>query len=316
MRKSLVALLIAAAAAWASLPASAQFVLRNGPVSLGVSPLATLISYDYTTFTYVGVSLAGVGDAVVQGVWSEGWGVSAGSTSGWASYDYGLPTDLTLNSFYFDASTNTAISVAQVGGLPLEVTHRFVPSPSNAQGGLFEVIVTLRNLGTTPLTDLRYVRVVDWDVPPTPYYELITVGGLPAANVYQVHNNGFSRPDPLVPTSGFGGFPETTNVDDFGPDDQGVYFQLRFGDLPAGASRTFSLFYGAAYSEAAAMGLLAAVGAEVYSLAQPSSDPTGNTFILAFKGVGGTPLGVIPEPTTLTLLATGLVPLALRRRRA
>jgi hypothetical protein len=54
----------------------------------------------------------------------------------------------------------------------------------------------------------------------------------------------------------------------------------------------------------------------VYSLAQPNTG-AGNTFILAFKGIGGTPLGgpVIPEPGTWALMLSGLAPVALRLRK-
>ena len=67
---------------------------------------------------------------------------------------------------------------------------------------------------------------------------------------------------------------------------------------------------------------LAAVGAEVYSFGQcnPASTACGSlgdpmTFIFGFAGVGGTPVGTIPEPGTLALFGSGLAGAIARRYR-
>ncbi len=302
-----------------ALPALAQTVLTSGPVQIGIGSKGSLIAYDNVLQDYVGLSLGGArsGEAIFVGLEYEAWGVSA---SGTVAGDSWLSPLGNLNLLSFTATPTTATSVTSVSSLPdLVVAHHFSPAVSSSMGALYEVQVVLANLSNTnTLTDLRYVRVVDWDVPPAEFSEYITVGGLPASNVALVHNNGFATSDPLVSTSAIGTFPANTNVSDWGPRDQGVYFLLQFGDLAPGAMKRFSMFYGAAYDEATAMSMLTSVGAEVYSLAQPDGSPTGNTFILAFKGVGGTPLGdqpVIPEPGTWALMLSGIAPVVWRLRR-
>ena len=66
-----------------------------------------------------------------------------------------------------------------------------------------------------------------------------------------------------------------------------------FGALGAGATKSFTIYYGAAGTEVGAEPAMDAVGAEVYSLAQPDTEDgatlgTPNTFVVAFSGVGGT----------------------------
>jgi hypothetical protein len=307
LRWFLVAVLCAAL----TVPTIAGTVLTAGPVQLGIRDDGALIEWDGILLDYIGLKLAGQGDAVTPGNPYEAWGVAASGIAGGAPY----VGNLTLVSFTTVGSTAT--SVVTLGTLPdLQVTHLFEPAVWDGNGALFKVTVSMANLGSSTLTDLRYVRVVDFDVPPTIFSETITVGGLPATNLLLVHNDGFATADPSAVTSPIGSFPPNTNVSDWGPDDQGTYVLLGFGDLAANAVKQFTMFYGAAYNESAAMNMLTAVGAEVYSLAQPASG-AGNTFILAFKGIGGTPLGgpVIPEPGTWALMLSGLAPVALRLRK-
>jgi type IV pilus assembly protein PilY1 len=109
---------------------------------------------------------------------------------------------------------------------------------------------------------------------------------------------------------------EDTNFTDVGPFDHGASFTFGFGALAAGATKTFSIFYGAAASEAAALAALAAVGAEgIYSFGQPSGAriPGFPTFIFGFGGVGAPP--IVPEPATLFLLGGGLATVMVRRYR-
>jgi hypothetical protein len=183
-----------------------------------------------------------------------------------------------------DPDTSTAV---------MRVTHDYRPSP--ATPNLYEVIVTIENLGAAAI-EPRYRRVMDWDIEPSAFSEYVTIQGTAGAdNVLFANSNGFETADPLVTPD-----PWTFEGDavDEGPNDHGALFDFGFDSLPAGESMSFNTYYGAAGNETAANAALAAVGAEVYSYGQPSYDyeanepldPTigsPNTFIFAFAGVGG-----------------------------
>lgn len=276
----------------------AAAVISNGPVSLGVNDEGHLI-YDG-----VGLTLSGVGDALCPGCYCEGWGIAGNGISGGRSEDDGMDRgNLTVDSF--SATASTATSVVHVTTLPaLVVTHVFAPSAASPTT-LFEAKVTITNTGGTTITDIRYRRVMDWDVPPTEFNEYVTIGGLPARNLLFSNDNGFRPVDPLVNVTGtdIAGCGETTNFRDCGPYDHGALFDFGFGDLAPGASKTFSIFYGAAATESAAMTALTAVGAEIYSLGQSNGGQiTGSpaTFIFGFKGVGGSPIGRPTAVPTMT----------------
>jgi type IV pilus assembly protein PilY1 len=165
---------------------------------------------------------------------------------------------------------------------------------------------------------------MDWDIEPNYFNEYVTIQGADAAtNVLLATNDGFRDSSPFS-------FSQTVfplvegDFSDIGPDDIGAQFDFTFGALAAGETRTFEIFYGAAPTEGLASGALVAVGAEVYSLAQPDSDILGTgfdgqyetaTFIFAFAGVGGDPIIPFPEPSTCTLFGIGLAMLTVVARR-
>ena len=296
-------------------------VITSGDVSMGINDTGEL------NFTGVGIALAGLGDGISPGCDCEGWGVAVnGSIAGGASQSNPNPGNLTISPFTSTASTAT--SVVTLTSLPtLSVTQAYAPSASSA---LFQNTVTITNTGAA-VTDLLYTRVMDWDIPPTEFSEMVTIQGVGATNLVLSHDNGFENVDPLASASTIAIMSGTTNANftDFGPDDHGAYFLFNFGTLAANSSKTFNIFYGAAGSEAAALAALGTVGAEVYSLGQSNGSVTGSdfttgtpgTFIFGFAGVGGTPLpppdgGTVPEPATLllTLLGLGLSALFLRKK--
>jgi DNA-binding transcriptional ArsR family regulator len=195
----------------------------------------------------------------------------------------------------------------------LGIEHRFRPSP--ASRALFDVEVTLTNLGGTPLERVRYARGMDWDVQPTSFHEHVTIDALsprPTALVASC-NNGFGEPLPHAilglgnPFFGqssscvsglVGGAancpvrrgPPHGTVLDAPPCDQGATFLFDFGLLPPHSRKSFHVFYGATDSESEALAALQAVGAQTWSIAQPSTtggrdDGVPATFMFAFSRV-------------------------------
>lgn len=225
-------------------------------------------------------------DGTAPGCLCEGWGVAdaISTQTGQANEAIGGVTNITPISFA--ATADTAVSVVQIGSTFL-VTHDYHPSPITPN--LYEVVVTIENISSADV-DVRYRRVMDWDIEPTPFAEFVTIQGTAgAANVLFASDNGFALANPLTAP---GSINFTGDAIDNGPADHGALFDLGFGLLAAGEKTSFTTFYGAAESESAALAALVAVGAEVYSLGQPSTPDgatagTPNTFIFAFKDVGG-----------------------------
>lgn len=276
-------------------------IISNGVVQLGIHPQGHLnvpggAPSSGTGTTDVGLRYVPTGaEATAPGCLCEGWGVADATTgmTGHANEDDGI-VNLTPVSFVTTAST--AVSVVTVsggGGQQLEVTHDYHPSP--ATPNLYEVTVTIRNTGTAPIGDLRYRRVMDWDVEPTAFAEFVTIQGGGAVNLLDDNNDGFAVANPLGPdTSGFVSV-VSGNFTDVGPRDHGARFDFGFGPLAVGAVRTFQTFYGAAGTESAAVAAITAALVEVYSFGQPNGGQTTgapNTFIFGFGQVGGTPVGV------------------------
>lgn len=279
-------------------------------------------------------------DGTAPGCLCEGWGVSASGISGYANVSTDGVVNLTSTGFSSTASTATAS--VKVTSLPaLTVTQAYAPATeAGAAGVLFKDTVTITNTGLATLTDVKYVRVMDWDIPPTEFNEVVTIKGVPGAlynaitnpggNLELSHDDGFESANPLDAVSDALN-PGTTNTDftDLlgSTSDHGAFFRFRFGDLAAGESKTFSIYYGATTTEASALTALGAVGIELFSLGQSSSGtgPTVGdpfTFIFGFKGVGGIvvvpPTGAVPEPSTYGLIGAALLGAVvyLRRRRA
>jgi len=360
--------IIMASAAWGQ----AVITLPSGNVSLGLglygelgncagadcgSTLAAgtpgLPANSNNTVPYVGDAgnLAGLpygiylkgqnADSVTPGCFCEGWGAaytpSVGSPiQGNSSNANGGNSNLTSNSFISTSTTATAVSTITGGNL--QVTQAFAPASGTGGNWLFEDTVTLQNTGATTDTNVEYARSTDWDINPTEFNEIETLGGWGATNLAYSVNNGFCDDDPLTLQASCAAISTTkgsswtdTNFTQNGVADQGSSFLFNFGSLAAGATYTFDIFYGAADNNADALAALGAVGAEVYVLGY-ASDGAGctgtspcvggaanlnsGTWMFAFKGVGGTVIGSAPEPASLFLCGGGLLALgALRLRR-
>lgn len=260
----------------AARPASGQAVIANASVQLGINREGNLI------YNGIGLHLAGVGDGIAPGCSCEGWGVAGSGIAGTTSLDNGGIVNITPESF--DSTATTATSVVHVTSLPaLRVTHTFRPS---VVPGLFEGVVTIANTGSVAITDVRYSRAMDWDVPPTEFMEHVTIAGVPSPKVLFSNDNGFATPNPLVNPDPLRSGTNNVSFQDSGPGDHGAFFTFGFGDLAPGSSVTFSIFYGATTSEVSALSALAAVGAEIYSLGQSNGGKISGepgTFIFGYR---------------------------------
>ena len=268
--------------------------IDNGTVLLGINPEGHLNIRD-AAGSPAGDRDAGLhflptrAEGTSAGCDCEGWGIAdaASGIAGHANVSVGGVRNLDLVEF--SSTATTARSVVSVDDA-IEVTHDFRPSPRT--DSLFEIGVTIENTSAAALDDIRYRRVMDWDIEPTPFQEFVTVDTGNAANLRFASNHGFANPNPLTPPTDSG---QTGSFEDAGPADQGALFDFAFGPLAPGEQVTFRVFYGAARTETDAVAALAAAGAEVYSFGQPNTADGAaigapNTFILAFADVGGQPL--------------------------
>jgi hypothetical protein len=201
----------------------------------------------------------------------------------------------------------------------LSVEHEFRPVPGVPH--LYAIDVTVTNITAVnsdnpnlyygPVSPV-YRRVMDWDVEPTAFSEYVTIaspGDVIPQEIRFTSNDGFGSPDPFDPVSDLGA---VGLFEDYGPADHGAMIEIDLGTLhPALSPRvTFTMYYGAAPDETTALAALAAVGAELYSLAQPDT-PTGattgepNTFIWGYKaGEGGYTPPTIMVATTVAASTT------------
>ena len=278
--------------------ARASAVIGNGVVQLGVSDFGNLNAEG------VGVLYRPTGnDGTIAGCLCEGWGAGnadadpAEQFSGFANADRGTET---ADSVSFTSTLETATSVSTVGGGRLEVMHEYAPFAGNSS--LMEGKVTLRNLGTSTMGDVRYTRLMDWDIAPTEFSEFVTIRRGTTQSLRFSGDNGFVSGDPFEARGEM--YPGTTNADftDSGPGDHGAVFDFGFGALAPGESTTFFIYYGAAGTTADADVAVSAAGAEVYSYGKPDAGgaPNNNlnTFIFAFRGVGGA--AIIPPSLALS----------------
>ena len=246
-------------------------IISNGTVQLGINQEGQL-NVPSDTPSWGGVRSLGLrfvptnAEATAPGCLCEGWGAADAITgvSGAANQAQGI-WGMIAESFVADASTATCVVNIQD---MLRVTHFYHPSASL---NLYRADVAITNISPDPV-ELLYRRVMDWDVEPTTFWEYVTVDTGVALNLVYTSNNGFASADPLEGPSDLG---YTGSFTDIGPADHGALFDFNFGTLPAGETKEFTIFYGAAATEAEAHIALGDVGAEAYSFGHPAlrTDP-------------------------------------------
>lgn len=293
-----------------------------GGVAVNTSGFTTGVAYKFPDGSFR--------DATAPGCFCEGWGVSVnGTASGYAnvSTDFGA-NNLTVDSFASTATTAT--SIVHLTSLPgITVKQEYLPA-TNAPDVLFRNHVTITNTTGGAVSDVKYVRVMDWDVPPSEFQEFVTILGTATTTLLErSHNNGFNTANPLGGDSSLDASTEDVDFTDFfsvnSGGDHGAYFRFNFGSLADNESQEFDIFYGAAANQSDALAAIGLESIELLSLGQSSTfdnlgqplvNDDGPTFIFGFAGVGGTPI-TVPEPGSLALLGAAFLGLAaIRRRRA
>jgi hypothetical protein len=249
-----------------------SIVLSNGTVDIGVGRFGSIDDPGG-----VGLRLHGQPqtESVLYRCWCEGWGVGVlGGIGGSVTAQLGAK-DLSVEDF--SVIGNLAMSrVSVLGGL--EVTDTVYPSVSP---NLFTMQVIVANTGAAPLTPVRYRRVVDWDLNQCPGYETVQQRAGDTSFISGVTNDGYADPDPSSPLTdrGINGW-----FIDNGPADDGVLIEVDPGTINPGSSKMFTIYYGVATGEAAALSAVDAVGAQVYSLGQINTDGSRFTAIMALDG--------------------------------
>ncbi len=296
--------LVAGLLALAASGVSAQAIIQNSQVQLGVEQFGALNVGGGTPSTGDGTTVVGLrsvrtnSDSTSPGCECEGWGVGLRSTGqfGQSNNDVGGVQNLSLVSF--SSTATTAVSVVNVlnaAGAPiLRVTHDYHPIAGTPY--LYEVLVSITNLTGAALIsgDLVYRRVMDWDIP-TPGSESVSIQGVPAAlglsngsNLYRSDNNGFNPGNPFVFDS-FGLKDQNfVNIND----DHGALFDFEFEGLLDGATRTFATYYGVAPDKATA------------DLARSLVDGDGSTVDIALYSYGSCFSGSVGAAACDPLLGT------------
>jgi uncharacterized repeat protein (TIGR01451 family) len=278
-------------------------VISNGTVQLGVTKFGSL-NYNCVSnadpvcpapsatenVDEVGLRFQPLNlDSTSPGCLCEGWGVAdaAGGLTGSANEASGN-VNVTVDSFS-SPSPDRAVSTVTVAdpalpGFQLQVTQDYAPTALSPN--FFLDTVTVTNTGSNPVADLRYRRVMDWDVEPTAFSEYVTSKGTSAQLLFN-SDDGFATADPLAGPSyidsevvcgpGYTGVCEYTDLGSggtfaggAGPDDIGGLYDFGFGALNPGESRVFTVLYGAAPGETDAINALTAIGAQIYSLGESS----------------------------------------------
>ena len=278
----------------------ANAIISNGTVQLGVWAEGHLNVPGGTPSSGGGNTTVGLrfmptnAEATADGCTCEGWG-AADATSAVSGYANDDDAVVNLTPVSFVVTDDTAVSTVDIGST-MRVVHNYHPSSGTAN--LYQVDVSITNTSGSPI-HLLYRRVMDWDIEPTAFDEYVTMVPGVAPELVFTSDDGFASANPLAGPSDIG------NVGAFvdaGPADHGALFDFDFGTLDPGWTKQFQTFYGGAATEVDALAALTAVGAQAYSLGQPSSEGgpnlgTPNTFMFAFGGVSSVPVVLNPVDT-------------------
>ena len=255
-------------------PARANAVISDGVFSVGVGPDGEL----YDNSTGIGFRRLSDGyDPLAPGTPRDSWGVSANGNGAYADYeDFGTSGIASTSSF----GSSSGNVVSNVLGGTLSVTQAY----SFAATNVLQIATTVTN--TSAVTQaVLFQRDVDWDVAPTAFHEN-TFG--PAIAGGKGIIGGYS-------SSCAAGCNQTSDL--------GGGIMLNLGKLSAGASDSFSYFYGLSQAGENVNGLntdLNNVGA-AYIVSTQSSEHG------AYPNLGANSAAIAATVTSVSSIANGSV---------
>ncbi len=295
--------------------ASASAIIDNGVVSLGVNdkgqltvangPPSANCAYAYGSATAlskrVTLRYLPTGDEAMDCDFEgEGWGAAYnGVMAGWIDNSDSTSTGVTVGSFTSTASTAT--SVTTIGDL--QITHAFHPS---SDANVYQVDVTLRNVGVVAASNVQYRRTMDWGSAGSGSdINYVSIDSLPAGGTPPVllsysstRNLAASPSNPFTTPTGVSGPPAGPPVvRKFG--DEGSLFDFHFGTLAPAQEKTFTLFYGAAGTKAALSSSLTSVGATFVAYSEAWEGPSGSGPPWGSPVTFGLAIGSMPAPVGL-----------------
>lgn len=279
-------------------------------------------------------------DGTSPGARWEGWGAGAiddrnNNAYGFAFFGSEDPSvdlpNVILKSFVVDAtSIKSTVWVLDSSSVPmLEVTHLYGPTAGATNKYLFQALVTVTNISGSELRDVRYRRIMDWDIlnnmsgvnidlqgvstssaqgtQPPKVYQVCDNGGSTNLNINNNRGSGSTaqNPNPFLNCSAISS-PRNVDVTKDGGSigaNLGASFNFQLGDLGCNESAVFYIYYGAAGSNQELKDAFSLVGAPIYSLGYDNKYPT-LAYGFGFKGVSGS--SVAPTlPTKVASLPGG-----------
>jgi len=226
-------------------------------------------------------------DPISPGAPREAWGISAGSSVGFADTKFG-PLHLSTTARTFTSSSGQITTFLQSGAtnlLQVVQKYSFVPGAGN----ILKILTTVTNV-TASNQAVYYSRNVDWDINPTFFNNTV----IPAYSspILQASFSGEEAPSPLAL---FANVAPTTGGTMTG--DLGAGMRINLGTLLPGQSTTFDVFHGISLGTQTRSNLasqLVTAGANVFVASGDSTDHVNS----AAMGFGFEP-AVVPLPSSV-----------------
>ena len=239
----------------------------------------------------------------------------AGQSAGQVDAFFGLINITSAPATFTGAGGTTTSTYTPPATAPLlQVQHVFAFAADN----VLQVAVTVTNVSGGALAAVEYRRVVDFDVAINSgggFLDDTATANARPADLVDSSADGFAFPDPA---SSVGSPSFTSGGGSVGPAEVGALFDVGIGPMAAGASQSFTLYYGLNtgpnQDEAALRTQMTGLGASY--IISVTGGTAGDVAALGF-GPGAITPNAVPAPAGLLLGLLGAGPVAalLRRRR-